>query len=269
MSSSSAPSFSPLKERLSNALSTLTLSPPSSSDAFEQYKKDREKRLQKEQRAVQKKISAFHRTVTGAVFSGTIKYFEDEEDNNDSHQAHGTLPGSARSQEGVTAVPTALVTAGPEADATGAVAPAAPTLQLKPISPDSTVSASPDAISSASVASSAASEIELAQRNEHPHRHHHHHYMQHRRVRIGVVDIAPKDGPRRHKHTSRAEHYETFAKYYNDTPGGRPLEIFFDVFLKDIPREDTRVTFLVTPGEDDEYVAVACNVVDRYNRFNI
>ena len=219
---------------------------------------------------MQKKISAFHRTVTGAVFSGTIKYFEDEEDNVDSHPAHGASPGSACPPEGATVIPAALVEAGPEGDASGAVAPASPTLQLKPIAPDPTVSASSEAVSSASMVSSAASEVELAQTSEHPHRHHHHHhYMQHRRVRIGVVDIAPKDGPRRHKHTSRAEHYETFAKYYNDTPGGRPLEIFFDVFLKDIPREDTRVTFLVTPGEDDEYVAVACNVVDRYNRFNI
>jgi hypothetical protein len=46
------------------------------------------------------------------------------------------------------------------------------------------------------------------------------------------------------------------------------LECFFDVFLKDIPVEGTKVSFFAKPtGENGEYVAVACNVESRYNRF--
>lgn len=80
--------------------------------------------------------------------------------------------------------------------------------------------------------------------------------------RIGVVNIAPKEPPP--PRSSKAQHYETFTSYYN-SPGGEPLECFFDVFMKSVPREGARVSFIVTPtGDDDAYVAVACNIVDRY-----
>ena len=87
------------------------------------------------------------------------------------------------------------------------------------------------------------------------------------RMRIGIEDIKPKDAP--NSKSQRHAHFETFASYYNDYDrNGMVLECFFDVFLKDIPREGTPVSFFAKPtGENGEYVAVACNVESRYNRF--
>lgn len=87
------------------------------------------------------------------------------------------------------------------------------------------------------------------------------------RIRIGIVDIKPKDSPG--SKSRRHDHFTTFASYYNDyEKNGAVLECFFDVFLRDVPREGTRVLFFAKPtGENGEYVAVACNVETRYNRF--
>jgi hypothetical protein len=84
---------------------------------------------------------------------------------------------------------------------------------------------------------------------------------------VGVTNIVPKEPPP--PKSTRAQHYETFTTYYNDTRH-EPLECFFDVFMKTAPREGARVSFIVTPtGEDDAYVAVACNVVDRYTPMRV
>lgn len=86
-------------------------------------------------------------------------------------------------------------------------------------------------------------------------------------IRIGIVDIKPKDAPS--SKSQRHDHFSTFASYYNDyEKNGAILECFFDVFLKDVPRQGTKITFFAKPaGENGEYVAVACNVENRYNRF--
>lgn len=78
--------------------------------------------------------------------------------------------------------------------------------------------------------------------------------------RVGVTDIAPRHSPP--PKSAKAQHYEAFTSYYNQND---TLECYFDVFMKSIPREGARVSFIVTPtGEDDAYVAVACNIIDRF-----
>lgn len=77
---------------------------------------------------------------------------------------------------------------------------------------------------------------------------------------VGVTDITPRNPPP--PKSSKAQHYDAFTFFYNQSG---TLECFFDVFMKAIPREGARVSFIVTPtGEDDEYVAVACNIIDRF-----
>lgn len=78
--------------------------------------------------------------------------------------------------------------------------------------------------------------------------------------RVGVTNIAPRSPPPRG--SAKAQHYEAFTSYYNQK---ETLECFFDVFMKSVPREGAQVSFIVTPtGQDDAYVAVACNVIDRF-----
>jgi hypothetical protein len=88
------------------------------------------------------------------------------------------------------------------------------------------------------------------------------------RYKIGVTNIAIKD-PVPAK-SAKAMHYQTFVSYYNDVLHGEPLECHFDVFMRLTPREGARVSFIVTPtGQQDTYVAVACNIIDRHAPIHI
>lgn len=81
--------------------------------------------------------------------------------------------------------------------------------------------------------------------------------------RVGVCNIEPRDPPP--PRSSKAEHYSSFTRFYNEGCSGDPLQCFFDVFMKSVPREGARVSFIVTPtGEDGDYVAVACNILDKH-----
>lgn len=91
-------------------------------------------------------------------------------------------------------------------------------------------------------------------------RNHTRHYNAYSTYKVGVANIVPRSPPP--PKSAKAQHYEAFTSYYNENS---TLECFFDVFMKSIPREGARVSFIVTPtGEDDEYVAVACNIIDRF-----
>ena len=82
-------------------------------------------------------------------------------------------------------------------------------------------------------------------------------------VRNYVTNIQPKNPPKSPNSPKHA-HFAKFAEFYNDADKNTPLECFFDVFMKQVPAEGARITFLARPsGEEGNYLALGCNIAKQ------